>query len=175
MKNLKDYLNYLKLLTSHITKLVLLVIILQAVSFSQIDSAKVQEQTGKTDSVFVMQKSPLGAVLRSAVIPGWGQIYNESYIKAPVVWGIFAGLAAGWIYYNNKYVNSRDLFLQNQIAGYKDNRDFYRDQRDLMGIYIGIAYLLNLVDAYVDAQLFDFSVKDDNYSQQHWLNIKVKL
>lgn len=172
---MKDYLNYLKSLTSHITKLFLLVVILQTAALTQIDSAKVKEQTGKSDTVFVMQKSPLGAVLRSAIIPGWGQIYNESYIKAPIIWGIFAGIAAGWIYYNTKYVDSRDLFLQTQITAYKDTRDFYRDQRDLMGIYMGLAYLLNLVDAYVDAQLFDFSVNEDNFSQQRWLNIRVKL
>ena len=172
---MKDYLNYLKSLTSHITKLFLLVAILQAIVFSQIDSAKVEENTGKTDSSFIMQKSPFGAVLRSAVIPGWGQIYNESYIKVPVIWGIFAGLAAGWVFYNNKYVDSRNLFLQTQVNNYKESRDFYKDQRDLMGIYIGIAYLLNLVDAYVDAQLFDFNVNEDNFSQQRWLNLRVKL
>jgi hypothetical protein len=44
-----------------------------------------------------------------------------------------------------------------------------------MGIYIGLAYFLNLVDAYVDAQLFDFTVKENNMTREPWLNIKVRF
>ena len=40
-------------------------------------------------------------------------------------------------------------------------RNFYRDQRDLFTIYMGITYLLQLVDAYVDAHLFDFTVQEN--------------
>ena len=40
-------------------------------------------------------KSALGAVLRSAVIPGWGQFYNESYLKVPVVVGLTGFLVWG--------------------------------------------------------------------------------
>lgn len=159
---------------NHITRIVFIVLLLQSISFSQQDSASVSGNTS-SDSLFVMHKSPWGAVLRSAILPGWGQIYNESYIKAPVVWGIFGALAAGWIHYNNKYKDSRDLYLSTSNDYYRQNRDFYRDQRDLMGIYIGLAYFLNLVDAYVDAQLFDFTVQENNMIRQPWLNIKVRF
>jgi hypothetical protein len=129
-----------------------------------------------------MQKSPWGAVLRSALLPGWGQVYNESYIKAPIVLGGITALIFGWKFYNKRYVNYRNTY--NQIANdktisgyvknnYKSVRDFYRDQRDLFSIYIGLAYLLNLVDAYVDAELFDFNVQED--SQTHLPMLGVKL
>ena len=174
MTNLKGCLNFLKSLTNHIIKIFLILLLLQTVSFSQQDSVKTANET-VADTLFVMHKSPWGAVLRSAIIPGWGQIYNQSYIKAPVVWGIFGALAAGWIHYNNKYIDSRALYLSTQNDVYRQNRDFYRDQRDLMSIYIGLAYFLNLVDAYVDAQLFDFTVKENNMIKQPWLNIKVRF
>lgn len=174
MKNWKDCLNFLKSLINHTTKIFIAVLLFQAISFSQQDSTAIANETAG-DSVFVMHKSPWGAVLRSAIVPGWGQIYNESYLKAPVVWGIFGALAAGWIHYNNKYKDSRDLYITTLNDFYRQNRDFYRDQRDLMGIYIGLAYFLNLVDAYVDAQLFDFTVKENNMTRQPWLNIKIRF
>lgn len=166
--------SFLKSSINHITKIVFIVLLLQSISFSQQDSVSTAG-SNSGDSLFVMHKSPWGAVLRSAILPGWGQIYNESYIKAPVVWGIFGALAAGWIHYNNKYKDSRDLYLATSNDYYRQNRDFYRDQRDLMGIYIGLAYFLNLVDAYVDAQLFDFSVQENHMIRQPWLNIKVRF
>ncbi len=127
------------------------------------------------DSTFVMTKSPLGAVLRSAVLPGWGQIYNESYIKAPIIWGIFGGLAVAWIRNNNKYVENRDLFIRTGNENFRRLRGFYRDQRDLVSIYIGLTYLLNIIDAYVDAQLFDFSVEENSITKQPQLSLRIKL
>lgn len=95
----------------------------------------------------------------SAVIPGLGQIYNESYWKVPVVWGFIGYFAHFWKINNDEYW----MFARRHVAsgGYQVERDFYRDQRDLFAIYIGITYILNLLDAYVDAHLFDFNVDED--------------
>ena len=178
MTNWKDYLNFLKLLISHITKIFVIILLLQALNYAQEDTVKNQNEK-TTDTVFVMQKSPWGAVLRSAVLPGWGQIYNESYIKAPIVWGIFAALGAAWIWNNHKYNDAKNLYLQNindpRLApAYIQLRNAYRDQRDLVSIYIGLAYFLNLVDAYVDAELFDFNVQP-NQTGQNMLNLSIKF
>ncbi len=176
MMNSNDYLNFLKSLTNHIIKIAFVIFILQFAAAAQQSSLKDETSTQK-DSTFVMTKSPWGAVLRSAIIPGWGQIYNESYIKAPVIWGIGAGLAAAWIWNNNRYWKNAKLYAQSGFAAktYKDNRDFFRDQRDLVTIYIALAYLLNLVDAYVDAQLFDFNVSEDFYTRQPFIGFKLKF
>ncbi|MEJ2104869.1 MAG: DUF5683 domain-containing protein, partial [Ignavibacteriaceae bacterium] len=64
-----------------------------------------------SDSVFVMQKSPWGAVLRSAIVPGLGQFYTESYWKIPVIWGAGALLVSGWVYNNNFYKDYKNLFI----------------------------------------------------------------
>jgi hypothetical protein len=159
--NLNDYLNYLRLLTNHIIKILLLLIV---VSF--IIKPQDNRDSTKDDTVFVMQKSAWGAVLRSAVVPGLGQIYNRSYWKAPVVWGIGAWLVYNWIQNNKNYNTYKNLFLQFPSDNPNDpnfvSRNFYRDQRDLFTIYMGITYILQLVDAYVDAHLFDFTV-EENY------------
>lgn len=142
----------------------------------------IKAQEENKDSVYVMHKSPWGAVLRSAVIPGWGQIYNHSYYKAPIVWGVSAWLVYNWIQNNNQYknyqrqyINLQQVYSPSQITEYKRIRDEYRDQRDLFSIYMGITYVLTLVDAYVDAHLFDFSVDEDQLTGTAKLNIRMNF
>ena len=164
--------NFLKSLTNHIVKTIFLFLFFCGCFFAQTDDSA---KNAINDSVFVMQKSPLGAVLRSAIIPGWGQIYNESYIKVPFIWGGIAALVLGWRFYNNHYNTSKDLYNKTLNIGYANNRDFYRDQRDLFSIYIGLVYVLNLVDAYVDAELFDFNVEEDYRTHQAMLGLKFNF
>lgn len=108
-----------------------------------------------------MNKSAWGAVLRSAILPGCGQFYNESYWKIPVIWGFFGYLGYEWKINNDN--------MNNDVV----NRNFYRDQRDLFAIYLGLAYLLNLVDAYVDAHLFDLDINKDKFTGTTQLSIKI--
>jgi len=169
--NLKDYSNYLKL--SEVTIVSLLLFVL---TFSEISA---QESIDSTK--FVMQKSPLSAVLQSAVLPGLGQIYNESYWKAPVFLSILGYFTYQWIDNNNKYKDYRSLYTyslndsQTGNKGYLNFREFYRDQRDQFAVYIGITYFLNLVDAYVDAHLFDFNVEDDFGSKKFNLSFRMPI
>lgn len=113
------------------------------------------------EQTFQMQKSPWGAVGRSAILPGWGQFYNEDYWHIPVIWGLLGWFGSQWILNNNNYKTYRDNFIQTKDPDDKRKRIFYRDQRDQFTIYIAITYLLNLVDAFVGAHLFDFSVEED--------------
>jgi len=119
------------------------------------------EESPPSDTGFVMQKSPWGAVARSAVVPGLGQFYNESYWKIPVIWGVGALFISGWVYNNNLYKDYKDLFIETGNNTYLNYRDFYRDQRDNFTIYLVLLYMLNLVDAYVGAHLYDFTVEED--------------
>ena len=134
-----------------------------------------QELTGDnppSDTGFVMQKSPWGAVLRSAIIPGLGQFYNESYWKIPIIWGTGALLISGWVYNNNLYNDNKELFISTGQTIYQYRRDFYRNQRDNFTIYLVILYMLNLVDAYVDAQLYDFTIEEDLITGSSRLNFR---
>ncbi len=120
------------------------------------------------DSIFVMKKSPWGAVLRSAVLPGWGQIYTKNYWKAPVIWVAGGILIYNWKRNNDLYYDYRRYYAQGLVS--KSVRDNYRDSRDMYAVYTILAYMLNLVDAYVDAHLFDFDVSSGQNSGQ--FNIK---
>ncbi len=87
-------------------------------------------------------KSPWGAALRSAVLPGWGQCYTESYWKAA---GYF--LTAGYFVYQ---IREADLVYQ------KTRTSSNRNTRSKFAWYFGLAYFINIADAYAGAYLYKF-------------------
>lgn len=121
----------------------------------------------KSNVKFEMKKSPWKAVVLSAILPGLGQAYNESYWKLPIV-ALASGTLGYYIFYNNgKYIDYRDKYASTQTETnpngdekYKRLRESYRDLRDTYLLYFAIFYLINLADAYVDAHLYDFSVSE---------------
>lgn len=171
--------NYLKSLKRIIRVLVTL-LFFSTLSFAQNSIDSSDTSNVKLDE-FKMQKSAWGAVARSAILPGWGQFYNTSYWKIPVVWGVLGYLGYNWADRNKLYKNYRDLYNQEfelnntKNASYQELREFYRDQRDLLAVFIGLAYFLNLVDAFVDAHLFDFDVSEDIRTNSAMINIKYNF
>jgi len=117
----------------------------------------------------VPQKSPTTAVLLSAALPGAGQFYNESYWKVPIVVGLGGYFIAEVLRNNKLYKQYRDEYAASigvLPGGTGDAtalrfREFYKDQRNEFAFYFLILYFVNLVDAYVDAVLFDFDMSDD--------------
>jgi hypothetical protein len=109
-------------------------------------------------------KSPGTAVLLSAILPGAGQFYNESYIKVPIVLGFGVYFVSSWLDYNRRYKEYRDRYTASltQMQGGDQRlltvREFYKDQRDTFAWYFLVLYLVNLADAYVDASLYGFDV-----------------
>lgn len=125
------------------------------------------------------------AILLSAALPGAGQFYNESYWKIPVILGLGSYWVYEWVQMNNelrtyksKYSESLMRFPPSGNYQYKNLRDFYRSERDKFAWYLGILYVLNIVDAYVDASLFEFSV-DENLANStnlgHYGGFKLKI
>jgi hypothetical protein len=113
-------------------------------------------------------KSPGLAMLYSALLPGSGQAYNESYWKVPIVVGFGVYFASMWLHNNRLYQDYRDKYIASITPDNPDGiqslqtlREFYRDQRDTFTWYFFILYFLNIADAYVDASLYDFNVGDD--------------
>lgn len=117
--------------------------------------------------------SPAKATIYSALVPGLGQVYNRKYWKVPIVYAAAAGLAYG-IDFNNTQYNRFKTAQQNvhdkvpdEFNGQRTETELkhymssYRRDRDLLILLSGVAYALNIIDATVDAHLYDYSV-DDN-------------
>jgi len=102
-----------------------------------------------TKNTKLKTKSPKGAMVRSLVFPGLGQFYNEQYIKAAIVLAGQGTLIGFSFYYNNR---AREIPLE---------EEFYKDRRNLMYWWIGAATLLSMLDAYIDAHLYDFDTGPD--------------
>ena len=118
-------------------------------------------------------KSAHKASLFSAVIPGSGQVYNKKYWKVPI---IYASLATSiyFIQNNQKKLNKyQDAYILRSNGGideytdiYSNSQlltivDYYERNRDVSYIITAAIYLLNIVDASVDAHLFDFDISED--------------
>jgi hypothetical protein len=127
---------------------------------------------------------PVGALWRSAVLPGWGQAYNGQIYKTPVVIGIIGGLAGFAIYHNSQFHSFNEAFLYgvyidedpHPFPEYEDSynkypgvststlqsqRDSHRRSRNLFMIGTVLAYGLNVLDAYVNGHLIGFDVGED--------------
>lgn len=113
--------------------------------------------------------SPTRAGLYSAVLPGLGQYYNRKYWKIPLVWGA-VGTGVGIAVWNQKqYTRYRNAFvseLNGQTHEFSDingitkevlgrAQDRAKRQRDYAIAIAGLIYVLGIVDAVVDAHLYD--------------------
>jgi hypothetical protein len=138
-------------------------------------SARTGSAQTATDS-FSLLHSPRKASIYSAILPGAGQAYNKKYWKIPVIYAGF-GVLGYFVKTNNdeykiykeayKFRLDGDETTTDQFVGiYADQdlvtlKNFYRRNRDLSIIGMSVLYILNIIDASVDAHLFHFNVSDD--------------
>ncbi len=123
-----------------------------------------------TATEYAKRFQPRKALLLAAVLPGAGQIYNRKYWKVPLVYGGFFMLTTVAVAYNNlyhKYQNELYGILETPsippASGYSEAQlrtlvDNYLRQRDFFLILDGIFYILQMVDAHVDAHLKEFDL-----------------
>jgi len=129
------------------------------------------------DSLLVQNEydplAPSKAAFFSAVVPGLGQAYNKKYWKIPI---IYAGIGTGIYFYNQNtkdYNRFRDAYKR-RLAGFEDDEfqgisddrliDAQRTasrNRDVSIIVSVAFYLLNIIDANVDAHLRQYNISDD--------------
>lgn len=123
------------------------------------------------------------ATTLSTIFPGAGQVFNKSYWRVPIVLG---GLASTiyTIDWNNRgyqrfktayalrvdYDKNPEKYPQGAADEFrgaysatflKNLKDSYRRNRDLCIILTAGVYLLNILDAHVDAHLQDYDISDD--------------
>lgn len=117
----------------------------------------------------ITKLSPAKAGLYSAVLPGLGQFYNKKYWKIPIVWGA-VGTGIGIALWNDKqYKRYRNAFVSelnglphefSNINGVDkivlgNAQDRSKRQRDYAIGISALIYILNIVDAVVDAHLYE--------------------
>lgn len=163
----------------------------QEAEFSQQETDVIEVQMPDTVAIQVADSSEMfvpdsnKALWFAALCPGLGQIYNRRYWKLPIVAGGIVGVSYA-ISWNGKYYEAytyayRDLidgdpntnyfkelippgasYSESQLQTvFKNRQQSFRRQRDL-SIIVGVGlYLICLLDAYVDAELFTFDISDD--------------
>ena len=147
---------------SSIIFILIFVFILSNLSFSQeSDSLIVNEKLSPSLS----PKDPIKALTLSAVVPGVGQLYSESYVHGTV----FFSLNAYFLYkIVSKQMESADYYDRwQQDPDNDDLENKYLEAFDSRNMHIRLwafTYILNLMDAYVEASLYNF---DDR------INLKV--
>ena len=151
-----------------------------AQSFSSSTSFLPSSISIKAEAEAQVYPDPKMVLRRSLIIPGWGQVTNRQTWKVPLVYGLLGGLTYYSVYLTKQYHDYRAAFYNQYTdntdlrfgptpvyldgAGresLKSNRNFLRNRRDFIYVTIGLAYILNAVDAYVFAHLRSFDVSDD--------------
>ena len=118
---------------------------------------------------------PSKAAFYSAILPGLGQIYNKKYWKLPLVYGAIG--TSTYLYLDNqkKYNIYRDEY-KSRLAGTTSNSEYlaglsesqllaaqkqFQRNRDLSALFIAGFYVLNIIDANIDAALSQFNVSEN--------------
>ena len=113
------------------------------------------------------------ASIYSAVLPGLGQAYNKKYLKIPVVY-VGLGIATYFMLSNraelkkykydinaitDKNTLTNPIYFQGRSLDFLiSQRNLTKQYRDYSIIGMGAIYLLNIVDATVDAHFFEFNI-----------------
>ncbi|MBX2894358.1 MAG: hypothetical protein KF763_02885 [Cyclobacteriaceae bacterium] len=138
---------------------------------TQTDTATLSSQRVERIESYASRFDPRKALLYSAIFPGAGQLYNKKYWKMPLVYGGFSVTTVVVIFWDDqhrKYRNELFGVLNDGGTGLSPsglNADqlrrainISRRQRDFFILLSGVWYLLQMVDAHVDAHLKEFQL-----------------
>lgn len=124
-------------------------------------------------------KSPVKASLYSAMLPGLGQLYNAYgsgkwwiWAKIPVILGTMGYMMYNGLYHHNVYIKSKEAYfaktkpelgLTDYYPSYpaesvRGQLISFRETRDLNFVLFALVYVLNIVDASVDAHMSEFDI-----------------
>ncbi len=152
-------------------------------SFANSENHKLTFYSVNNDSLkkTARKNLPVKAALLSTILPGAGQVYNKRIWKVPIIYVAFAGFAYVYQNNNNLYNNYREaLYLRydddptttDNYNNFSDDnlivlKNQYKRRSDLGLIGLFATYLLNIVDAAVDANLREFDVKINEDISMH--------
>ncbi len=139
---------------------------------TQVDDLKIKGKI-KLNSNYFNPLSPSKAAFYSAIFPGGGQIYNKKYWKAPIVWGAMGTSIYLYLDNNKEYDRYRSAFklreagLQDEFAdivsrnGLISAQKTLKSNRDLAMLTTVVFYVLQIVEASVNAHLLQFNTNDN--------------
>jgi hypothetical protein len=134
------------------------------------DTATLSSQRVEKIESYASRFDPRKALLFSAIMPGAGQLYNKKYWKMPLVYGGFAITTVVVVFYDDalrRYRNELFYLLNNDLTvgqlqltttQLRRGIDISRRQRDFFLLMSGVWYILQMVDAHVDAHLKEFQL-----------------
>jgi hypothetical protein len=147
------------------------------------NSLIIQSEKGKEIRItqsYGREFSPRRASLYSAVLPGLGQAYNKKYWKMPLVYGGFVGFGMGIDFYQQRNREFRQAlfaeidgnpgtvnptrFSESQLRTLVDRT---QRERDFLVMLSGLFYMLQIVDAHIDAHLKEFKLNPDLRARIH--------
>jgi len=113
----------------------------------------------------------------SACLPGLGQIYNKKYWKVPIIYagiGVFTYLIVfntdHYLTYKSAYIESvnndstgnySEIVKKYTLDNIASAREYYRRNLEITIIFTALWYILNILDATVDAHLFSYDINKD--------------
>ena len=136
--------------------------------------------------------APSKAAFYSAIFPGMGQVYNKKYWKAPIVWGAMGTSIYYYLDNNKEYKRYRtayklrknglqDEFTQDDgtqiisLETLERAQDQLRGNRDLSLLTTVILYVLQIVEASVNAHLLQFNTDDNLSFKPTFINDPMKF
>lgn len=138
--------------------------------FAQAKTETVLKAKDSLKSEDIDPLTPAKAAFYSAILPGLGQAYNKRYWKIPIVYGAMGTSLYFYIDNRKKYNQYRDAY-KSRLAGNPDPdysyltdtqlisaQEFYQRNASLSGLFVIGFYVLNIIDANVDAALLQFNV-----------------
>ena len=165
---------------------------LQAYRNGCIAAAALSYSLGVADAMFVHSrdfKSPLAALLSSALLPGLGQMYTQTYWKVPIIYGAAVFLTSQYLRMDLLYrrfdkaltylIDDRPDTID-EFEGKRSRqdieyfRDYYRRNRDLNILGLSLLYVLNIIDAYVGAHLYYWNV-DNNLAMRVYPSLPAQI
>ena len=136
--------------------------------------------------------APSKAAFYSAIFPGMGQAYNKKYWKVPIAWGMVGVPTYYYLTNNSDYKRYRTAYklrksgLQDEFT--KDDgtqiisletleraQKQLRENRDMSLLTAAILYVLQIVEASVNAHLLQFNTDDNLTFNPTFINNPVNF
>jgi len=105
--------------------------------------------------------SPSRATMLALVLPGLGQTYNQKYYKIPIVWGALAGAGYAINFNTKQYKIYLELYAADRDDTTERYVEYWKRNMELSYIALVAVYALQVLDAYVDAQLYNWDVTEN--------------